>query len=235
MAGCAGSPSLVVVDFSDVDPQYTALLEQAEAKGAVGAAPKTYKKTRQALLDVQAVIERDPKNKEAIQAAIDRFVFEAKHLLHVTDAVKELRALNNAAMENIFLAAELRLLAISDALRQPDPRQYNLREQSVMISKAADELYSAKNTAKARVPARPVNKNELDSAYLLIEQLQAQMRDLQKNNDKLEASKKPLLSRIDALERGVIELNNEKAALEEELAKALAVPEGGVEIIPIQK
>ena len=215
--------------------QHIAVLEQAEAMGAGGAAPKSYQKTQLALKNAQAVIERDPNDQAAIKAAVEQFAFEANHLVHATKEVKELRELNHAAMENILLAAESSLLAISDALGQPDPRQHNLREQVEMIVSAADKLLAAKTVGVAQPVTRPVNKNELDSARARIEQLQAQLQDMQAKNVELKRGEKPLNKRIDALERVVIKLNDEKAALELELAKMTAPPVGGVEVIPSKK
>jgi len=210
------------------------VLEQAEAMGAGGAAPKSYKKTQRALKNAQAVIERDPNNQIAIKNAVERFAFEANHLVQITQAVKELRALNDAAMENILLAAESRLLAIADALGQPDPRQNGLREQTEILVSAASRLVAAKTGGNTKPRTRPVNKNELDDAHLRNEQLQAQLRDMQAKNAQLKRDEKPLMRRIDELERVVLQLNNEKTVLEEELAKMTAPPEGGVEIIPIK-
>lgn len=215
-----------------------AVLEKAEAMGAGGAAPKSYKKTQQALKNAQTVIERDPNDQAAIKAAVERFDFEANHLLHITEEVKELRALNHAAMENILLAAELRLLAISDALHQPDPRKHNLREQVEMTVDAADKLFAAKAGGSVQPPTRPVNENELDAARAKVEQLQAQLQASQARNMALERSKKPLNKRIDALERVVIKLNNQITTLEEELTKKAqqaAPPAEGVEITPVKR
>jgi hypothetical protein len=214
--------------------QVIALLEQAEAIGARGAAPKSYKKTQRALKNAQAVIERDANNQQAISDAVERFAFEVNHLLHATNEVKELRSLNHAAMENILLAAESRLLAIADALGVPDPRQKKLREQTEMLVNAADKLVASKSAASGQPRIRRVNKNELELAQLHVEQLQAQLRGAQAKSAQLKREQKPLFKRIDVLERVVIRLNSEKAALEGELAKATAPPTGGVEIMPIQ-
>ncbi len=213
--------------------QVIVVLEQAEAIGAGDVAPKSYKKTLQALKNAQAVIERDPSNQAAIKDAVKHFAFEADHLVQITQAVNELRSLNDAAMENILLAAESRLLAIADALGQPDPRQKNLREQTGMLVNAAARL-AAKAEGSPALRIRPVNKNELEEVYLRNEQLQAQLRDIQAKNADLKRIEKPLLKRIDELERVVINLNNEKTAVEEMLRDVTAVPEGGVEIIPIK-
>ncbi len=213
-----------------------AVLEKAEAMGAGGAAPKSYKITQQTLNNARTVIERDPNDQTAIKEAVDRFAFEANHLLHVTEEVKELRTLNRGATENILLAVESRLLAISDALHQADPREHNLREQAEMTINAADKLFASKAGGGAKPPTRPVNKNELDAAHAKAEQLQAQLQDEQAKNVALERSKKPLNKRIDALERVVIKLNDQKADLEETLAKMeqqKAPPAEGVEITPI--
>lgn len=215
-----------------------AVLEKAEAMGAGGAAPKSYQKARQALRNAQAVIERDPNDQAAIKDAVERFTFEARHLVHVTKEVKELRALNRAAMENILLAAELRLLAISDALHQPDPREYDLREQAEMTLDAAEKLFAAKSGGGAQPPARPINKNELDEAHAKIEQLQAQLEDSRAKNVALVQNNTSLNKRIDALERVVIKLNNKITTLEDALAKAAqqtAPPAEGVEITPVNK
>ncbi len=214
--------------------QVIAVLEQAEAMGARGAAPKSYQKARQTLENAQAVIERDPNDQIAIENAVKRFAFEANHLVHITQAVKELRALNDTAMENILLAAESRLLAIADALGQPDPRQTNLREQTEMLVNAAARLVADKTGQSTKLRTRPVNKNELEEAYLHNAQLQAQLRGMQTKNAQLKRDEKPLKRRIDELERVVLQLNNEKTVLEEELAKMTAPPAGGVEIIPIK-
>ena len=61
------------------------------------------------------------------------------------------------------------------------------------------------------------------------------MRELQAQNTQLKGSDKPLLKRIDELERVVIKLNNEKTVLEVELAKMTAPPADGVEITPISR
>jgi hypothetical protein len=215
-----------------------AVLEKAEAMGAGGAAPKSYAKTQQALENAQAVIERDPNDQVAIKDAVERFALEARHLVHITQEVKELRALNRAAMENILLAAESSLLAISDALHQPDPREHNLREQAEMTADAADKLFASRAGVAVQPPVRPVNKNELDMVRAKVQQLQAQLEDSRAKNVELERSKKPLNNRIDALERVVIKLNNQITTLEEKLAKAAqqtAPPAGGVEITPINK
>ncbi|MDT8384820.1 MAG: hypothetical protein RRB22_10415 [Gammaproteobacteria bacterium] len=207
------------------------ILQKAEAIGAGGAAPRSHQKTRQALKQAQATIERDPNDQVAIQTAVERFVFEARHLLHATEEVKELRVLNHAAMENILLAAESHLLAISDALQQPDLRQHSLRDQTALITSAVEKLIAAKTPEKQTRP-RPVNKNELEAAQLRLAQLQAQLSELQTQNVQLQRAEKPLQKRIDALERVVIKLNAERAALELELAKATP-PAEGVEITPI--
>jgi hypothetical protein len=211
-----------------------AVLEKAEGLGAGGAAPKSHKRAQRALRNAQTVIERDPNDKIAVKNAVERFSFEANHLLHITNEVKELRSLNHAAMENILLAAESRLLAISDALAQPDPRQKNLREQVELIVNAADKLVASQTAGGTKPRTRHVNKNELEAAHLRIEQLQAQLRDAQAQSIQFKREQKPLNKRIDALERVVIKLNNEKASLEEALAKATAPPAGGVEITPIK-
>ena len=235
------SQAVVLLQFQRLESQSVkaaqleqglSVLEKAEAIGAAGAAPKSYKKTRQALKNAQATIERDPNDQAAIQTAVERFVFEANHLVHATEEVKEMRVLNHAAMENILLAAESSLLAISDELHMPDPRQHSLREQTEMIADAVEKLVAAKSPAKAS-PTRPVHKNELEAANLHIEQLQAQMRDLQAQNAQLKHDEKPLVNRIDALERVVIRLNDEKTALETELAKMTPPLADGVEITPI--
>ncbi len=212
-----------------------AVLEQAEAMGAGGAAPKSYKKTQQALKNAQTVIEHNPNDQTAIKEAVERFTFEANHLLQITQAVKELRALNDSAMENILLAAESRLLAIADALGQPDPRQKSLREQTEILVNAAARLVAAKTEGGAKPRTRPINKNELENAHLRNAQLQAQLQGMQEKNAQLKRGEKPLLKRIDALERVVIKLNNEKAALEEELAKVTTLPAGEVTITPVDR
>lgn len=224
------SQSVKAVQLDDI----IVVLEKAEAMGAAGAAPKSYKKTRQALKNAQAVIERDPNDQSMIKDAVGQFSFETNHLVHAAQEVKELRVLNHAAMENILLAAESRLLAISDALRQPDPRQHSLREQTEILVNAADKLVAAKTKGSSKPRIRYISKNELDAARARIEQLQAQLRDMQAQNTQLKRGEKPLVKRIDALERVVIKLNNEKAVLETELAKMTAPPANGVEITPIK-
>lgn len=243
LKGFEQSQAVILLQFQRLESQSVkavqleqgfAVLEKAEAMGAAGVAPKSYQKTRQALKNAQATIERDPNDQAAIKAAVESFVFEANHLVHATDEVKEMRVLNHAAMENILLAAESSLLAISDALRQPDPRQHSLREQAAIIADAVEKLVAAKTPAKP-LAARPVKKNELEAANLRIEQLQAQMRELQTQNAQLKRDEKPLINRIDTLENMVVRLNDEKTALEAELAKLTPPPADGVEITPIKR
>ncbi|NOX93093.1 MAG: hypothetical protein GXP18_11795, partial [Gammaproteobacteria bacterium] len=211
------------------------VLEQAETMGARGAVPKSYEKTRQALKNAQTVIERDPNDQVAIKDAVERFAFEANHLVQITQAVKELQALNDAAMENILLAAESRLLAIADALGQPDPRQKNLREQTEMLANAASRLVATKTKGGMTLRTRPVKKNELEDAHLRNAQLQAQLQDMRAQNAQLKRDEKPLLKRIEALERVVLRLNDEKVVLEEKLARVTAPPADGVEITPVSR
>ena len=217
--------------------QIITALEQVESMGAEGAAPKSYKKTHLALENARTVIESDPNNQVAIKIAVARFAFEAEHLLHVTQGVKELRALNDTAMENIILAAELRLLAIADALGVADPRQDNLRQQTEILANAARHFVDPKGGGGIIKPrSRHVNKNELDAAQLHIEQLQAQLRDKKAQNLQLKREQKPLVQRIESLERVVVTLNNEKAEMEvalSSLTKETAPPVEGVEITPI--
>jgi len=243
--GFAQSEKVTLLQFRRLEAQSVkaqqldkiiAVLEQAEAIGAGGAAPKSYQKTQLALENAQAVIERDPNNLAAIKDAVARFSFETQHLWHVTVGVKELRALNDTAMENILLAAELRLLAIADALGVADPRQNNLRQQTEMLANAASNVAAANGRGTTKPRIRHINKNELDAAQLRIEQLQAQLRDKKAQNMQLKREKKPLVKRIEALERVVIKLNNEKAEVEVELARLVeqvAAPAKGVEITPI--
>jgi len=214
--------------------QVIVVLEQAEGMGAGGAAPKSYKKTQQALKNAQAVIERDPNDQAAIKDAVKHFAFEANHLVQLTQAVKELQVLNDAAIENILLAVESRLLAIADALGQPDPREKSLREQTEILVNAATKLAASKTEGGMKVRTRPVNKNELEDAYSRNEQLQAQLRAMQAKNAQLKKDEKPLMKRIEELERVVLKLNDEKTVVEEALAKMTAPPAGGVEIIPIK-
>jgi len=214
--------------------QVIVVLEQAEDMGAGGAAPKSYKKTQQALKNAQAVIEGDPNDQAAIKDAVKHFAFEANHLVQITQAVKELQALNDRAIENVLLAAESRLLAIADALGQPDPREKSLREQTEILVNAAAKLAASKTEGGMKLRTRPATKNELEDAYSRNEQLQAQLRAMQAKNTQLRKNEKPLMKRIEELERVVLTLNDEKTVLEEALAKMTAPPAGGVEIIPIK-
>jgi len=195
-----------------------AILRSAEKQGAESVAPKTYLKTQQALSSLNSIIKRDPENKQAIQEATTRFIFEVEHLYHITQEVNELRSVQSEAVENVVLSAEYRLLAISDALKLQDPRQKNLYEQSVIIANAANEHGSKKSNSETVVTSkRHINKNELDSAYIKIKQLELQLEDVRKINNQLKLEQKPLKKRIESLERYVLELNEQKTSLEEKV------------------
>jgi len=224
-AGCASEPEAVlhntvlITGGSDALKQAEAVFRQAEAKHAMKIAPKSYQKARQALDAVKTTMERKPENKQAIQSAVDQFSFEADHLLHITKEVQELRSLNSYAMENLVLSAEYRLLAISDALKQPDPRRQTLYDQTVTLANAAKRIVATEpgNTDTAVVIPRHVNKSELDDAHTRIEELQLQLQDSQDKNKKAMHEQKTLNARIDSLERVVVNLNNDKSALQQKI------------------
>ena len=221
LGGCASVTEVVIPGEgveADTLQDAVAILRSAEKQGAESVAPKTYLKTQQALNSLNLLIQREPENKQAIKEATTRFIFEVKHLHHVTQEVNELRSVQSEAVENLVLSAEYRLLAISDALKMPDPRQNNLYEQTVAIAKTANELGSIKSNSKNVVTkVRHVNKNELDSAYTKIKQLELQLEDVKKINKQLKLDQKPLKKRIESLERYVLELNEEKTTLEEKI------------------
>lgn len=192
-----------------------AVFHNAEMQGAESVAPRTYLKTKQAFLSLKAVIGREPGNDQVVQEATRRFTFEAEHLLHITQEVNELRSLQSEAMENVVLSAEYRLLAISDALKQPDPRQQKLYDQTVVIANAANKLVSSLGkTETDAISKRHINKNELDAAYTKNKQLELQLESMKKNNDQLKLDQKPLKKRIESLERFVLELNEKNVGLE---------------------
>jgi hypothetical protein len=223
--------ALVLLQFKRLEAQLVknsqlqqalAVLKQAEGLGAGGAAPKSYQKTRQALATANAVIERDPNDRQAIAEAVAQFAFEADHLLHITKEVDELRELNRQALENILLTAEYRLLAISDALRQPDPRRLGIYEQTVHLVDVAKKLADAQAGNAIPAPPRPINKNELDAARARIQQLEVQLKGTQEENSQLQRGQKPLNKRIDSLERLVLNLNAEKSVLEQQVKELKA-------------
>ncbi len=211
-----------------------AIFAQAETLGAARDAPKSYAKARRARDDARALMEREPGNTPAVARVVAHFNFEAQHLLHLIREVRELGSLNREALEGAILGAEYRLLAISDALRQPDPRAAGLYDQTTAIEEAAKKL-SAKKNPISTVPERRVKKNELDMAHTKIKQLTLEIQALQQQNTSLKRAQRPLNSRIVSLERLVLGLNAEKVELQEKLEKALAPPETGVEITPISR
>jgi chromosome segregation ATPase len=225
VTGCATEPEALLHDTvintggNGTLKQAEAVFRKAEAKHAMKIAPKSYQKAKQALDEVKATMERKPDNKQAIQSAVDQFAFEADHLLHITKEVQQLRALNSYAMENVVLSAEYRLLAISDALKQPDPRRQTLYDQTVALSNAAKRIVATDPDTKnaAVVIPRHVNKSELDDAHTRIEQLQLQLQDSQDNNKQAKREQKTLNARIDSLERVVVELNNDKSELQQKI------------------
>ena len=193
-----------------------AIFQQAEKLRAEAVAPKSYQKTRQALDHVNAVIRSDPGNEQAILQATENFAFEADHLLHITNEVNELRSVQSQALENIVLSAEYRLLTISDALKQPDPRRQKLYDQSVTIANAANALASSVSSVnESASDKRSINKNELDDAYTRIKQLKLQLNSSRDENTLLVREEKSLQKRIESLERLVLELNNKNTTLEE--------------------
>lgn len=222
-SGCATDPQSVIHDTfikpgsNEPLKQAEAVFRQAKILHADKVAPKSYQKTKQALDDVKAATERKPNNKQVAQSAVDQFAFEADHLLHITKEVQELRSVNGYAMENVVLSAEYRLLAISDALKQPDPRRQTLYDQTVTLANAAKHIVATEpgNVDTAVVIPRHVNKSELDDAHTRIQELQLQLQDSQQKNEQARHEQKTLNARIDALERGVIELNNDKSALQQ--------------------
>jgi septal ring factor EnvC (AmiA/AmiB activator) len=110
-------------------------------------------------------------------------------------------------------------LAISDALKQPDPRRQTLYDQTVTLANAAKRIVATEpgNTDTAVVIPRHVNKSELDDAHTRIEELQLQLQDSQDKNKKAMHEQKTLNARIDSLERVVVNLNNDKSALQQKI------------------
>lgn len=194
------------------------IYQQAETLGAEDAAPKSYKKARQALDAARVIIKQDPENKEGIEESVKTFTFEAEHLLHITNEVNELRSVQYRAMENVVLSAEYRLLAISDALNQRDPRRQPLYEQAVTIANAAKQVVSS--SSENPNIKRHMNVNELDKAHTRIRQLELQLKSSQDKKTDLMRDLKTLQKRIDYLERLVLELNG-KITHQEDIIKEL--------------
>lgn len=218
VAGCASQvelPEPVEVKEKNALNQAVDIFHKAERSGARRAAPKSYQKARQALDVVMAVVSRSPGNSQGIQNEIEQFAFEADHLLHITNEVKELRSVQSQAIENVVLSAEYRLLAISDALKLPDPRRQKLYDQTVTIANAANKLISLSARDEAGgANKRRINKNELDEAYTRIKQLQLQLKSVKDDNNQLTLDQKSFKKRIESLERLALELNKKNADLE---------------------
>jgi DNA repair ATPase RecN len=212
-----------------------ATLRVAEAEDAGGVAPKSYQKARQAWDDARATIAQAPDDPAAIEQAVARFAFEVEHLAHITREVKELRAIDRQVLENVVLSAEYRLLAIADALRVPDLRRHDLYKQSVLLAEAVERLMLAKPGDAVPSAPHPVSRAEQDMLRDQVDALRAQLGVLRTRNTELAQVPKPLHKRIDELERLVLQLNAQKEALEEHLAKTIKPPPEGVEISPVER
>ncbi len=221
VASCANVPEVAVpaetINTGSLE-QTIAVLHRVEGLGAEAIAPKSHKKTRQALSEINAVIKRDPDNEQAIHNAVEHFTFEVEHLVHIIDETTKLREVNYQAMENVILSAEYRLLAISDALKQSDPRRQSLYYQTVTIANFAKRLATPTAQISANT-TRHINKNELDDAQEKIQQLQLQLKDSQDKNVQLKRDQQPLIARIDSLERLTVNLNDKNTELEKTISE----------------
>lgn len=225
IAGCAtqlDAPVLTENKKGDALERAVINFHRAEGMGAQFAAPKSYQKARDALDNARAMIRQEPENRQAIEKMVNLFEFEVDHLLHITSEVMELRSVESIAIENVVLSAEYRLLAISDALRQPDPRRQKLFDQSVTIAEAAKQVASSsrQNSDAGNGAQLNVNRNELDKAETRIKQLELQLKSEQDRNGELTGDKKSSQKRIEFLERLVLDLT-EKNTQRDETIKQL--------------
>jgi len=225
VAGCASqsyAPAPKVKEAGNAFERAMSIFHEAVGLGARDAAPKSYQKTMQALVTARAIIKNEPDNKRGIEKSVNAFAYEAEHLLHITGEVNELRSVESVALENVVLSAEYRLLSISDALKQPDPRRQKLYEQSVMIAEAARRIASSSGASSDQKTGamQHVNKNEQEKARIRVEQLELQLKNSKDKNDQLLDDRKSSQKRIEFLERLVLDLT-EKNSKQEETIKQL--------------
>ncbi|WP_120511153.1 hypothetical protein [Photobacterium salinisoli] len=120
-------------------------------------APNSYAQIEQRIEAGKALIERTPRDFDAIQQAASAVQFELAHAQHISLEVQRLRDLSKDDYESYILDFENKLLRISKALKEEDLRDQPIQEQARLI---IDGAINAREARVSRPPADEVLKDK---------------------------------------------------------------------------
>ncbi|UIP26880.1 hypothetical protein [Photobacterium sp. TLY01] len=120
-------------------------------------APNSYAQIERRIEAGKALIERTPRDFDAIQQAANTVQFELAHAQHISLEVRRLRDLSKDDYESYILDFENKLLRISKALKEEDLRDQPIQEQARLIIAGAINVREA---TASRPPADEVLKDK---------------------------------------------------------------------------
>ncbi|QUJ66316.1 hypothetical protein KDD30_08960 [Photobacterium sp. GJ3] len=167
-------------------------------------APKSYAQIEQRIEAGKALIDRTPRDFDAIQQSTREIRFDLAHAQHISLEVQRLRDLSKDEYESYILAFENKLLRISKALKdedwrdQPIPEQARLITEHVASAKAAltnhksgDEMLADKEKYIRELNALVMKQQRQ------ISQMQSQLEERQQTVPSLNVSSSELKSATD--------------------------------------
>ena len=162
---------------------------EVKSLGGKRLAPKTFETAEQALQEVNAIIEKNVNDEDAIVEAAKKYEFAVFHALHITRAVDKLGSLSTSDYETYLLDLETKLQAIAEAFDYRDMRNHALYEQIQLVTGLARRIMIQKaNLAKASsgvVVEDALDTNKLKEQYAQavqkIQELSDQLAQLQTN------------------------------------------------------
>jgi len=195
------------------------VFKEVESIGGKSLAPKTYREAEQALQTANEVIEKDVKDKAAIEKAGKNYEFAAFHALHVTRAVSTLQSLGRSDYEQYILDLEDKLQAIAQAFGYRDIRNHAIGEQIMVLTGLANRVTNEKNRLAKVDPSAP-GEEPIDVGKLQAEYEQAQ-RTIQELNEQIARLQEKPPSDTAVVSEQETQLRKKVVQLEEEVSRLL--------------
>ena len=107
----------------------------------------SYAKAKAEIDSTEQTIRSNPRDMEAINAAVEDAEFELTHVRSIALEVKRLEEVDSDEFEPVVLEYENKLLAISQALNGADYRDQSLRAQAESILESVSQLMEEKDEA----------------------------------------------------------------------------------------
>ncbi|KKD58637.1 hypothetical protein RN22_20105 [Grimontia sp. AD028] len=162
-------------------------------EGFKSVAPISFTKSEASLEQAVASVNANPRDINAINAAVAAVQFEIDHVKHIGQEVKRFRNVDDGKFEPLILELENRLHAIAQALEGLDLRNQPMQQQALVLEEKAQMLNTALTSKPDVDPQLAKLMSELDKVQsdLSMSQqekasLTAQVTTLEEQNTKNE-------------------------------------------------